>query len=52
MSPLRLEIRKMVALGVPVAGTQLSTMLLGFVDTIMVGRVSVEALGAASLANV
>lgn len=52
MSPLRAEIRKMTALGVPVAATQLSTMLLGFVDTVMVGRVSVEAIGAASLANV
>ena len=52
MSALRSEIRKMVALGLPVAVTQLSTMLLGFVDTVMVGRVSVEAIGAASLANV
>ncbi len=52
MSPLRAEIRKMAALGVPVAATQLSTMLLGFVDTLMVGRVSVEAIGAAALANV
>ncbi len=52
MSPLRAEIRKMAALGIPVAATQLSTMLLGFVDTVMVGRVSVEALGAAALANV
>ncbi len=52
MSPMRLEIRKMIALGLPVAGTQLSTMLLGFVDTVMVGRVSVEAIGAAALANV
>ena len=52
MSPLRAEIRKMAALGVPVAATQLSTMLLGFVDTVMVGRVSVEAIGAVALANV
>ncbi len=52
MSPLRLEIRKMVALGLPVAGAQLSTMMLGVVDTIMVGRVSVEAIAAAALANV
>lgn len=52
MSPLRAEIRKMAALGLPVAATQLSTMLLGFVDTVMVGRVSVEAIAAASLASV
>jgi MATE family multidrug resistance protein len=49
---LRLEIRKLASLSLPVAATQLSTMLLGFVDTVMVGRVSVEALAAASLANV
>jgi MATE family multidrug resistance protein len=42
----------MVSLAVPVAATQLSTMLLGLVDTLMVGRVSVEALGAAAIANV
>jgi MATE family multidrug resistance protein len=42
----------MLALGLPVAATQLSTMLLGFVDTVMVGRVSVEAIGAAAIANV
>jgi MATE family multidrug resistance protein len=52
VSPLRAEIRKMAALGLPVAATQLSTMLLNFVDTLMVGRVSVEAIGAVSLANV
>ena len=33
-------------------GTQLSSMLLGLVDTLMVARVSVDALGALSLANV
>ncbi len=52
MPPLRLEIRTLATLALPVAGTQVSTMLLGLVDTAMVGRVSVEAIGAASLANV
>jgi MATE family multidrug resistance protein len=42
----------MLALGLPVAGTQVSSMLLGVVDAIMVGHVSVEAMAAASLANV
>ncbi|MCP4004398.1 MAG: MATE family efflux transporter [bacterium] len=42
----------MVALAVPVAATQLSGMLMGLIDTLMLGRVSVEALGAASIANV
>jgi MATE family multidrug resistance protein len=52
VSPLRAEVRKMLALGLPVAGTQVSTMLLGVVDAVMVGHVSVEAMAAASLANV
>jgi MATE family multidrug resistance protein len=52
MSPVRAEARKLASLAIPVAATQLSTMLLGLVDTIMVGRVSVEAIAAASLANV
>ena len=52
MSAVRAEIRKMVSLGAPVAATQLAGMLIGFVDTAMVGRVSVEALGAVAIANV
>ncbi len=52
MPPLRSEIRKLAGLGLPVAATQLSAMLMGVVDTAMVGRVSVEAIAAASLANV
>jgi MATE family multidrug resistance protein len=52
MSAYRSEIRKLATLSIPVAGTQLSTMLMGFVDTVMVGRVSVEAIAGASLANV
>jgi len=50
--PVAAEVRKLLSLAVPVAATQLSTMLLGFVDTVMVGRVSVDAIAAASLANV
>jgi MATE family multidrug resistance protein len=42
----------MLALGLPVAGTQVSTMLIGVVDAIMVGHVSVDAMAAAALANV
>ena len=52
MSPLRSEIRKMASLAAPVAATQLAGMMIGFVDTAMVGRVSVDALGAVALANV
>jgi MATE family multidrug resistance protein len=36
---------------VPVVLGLLGTMMMGFVDTLMVGRVSVEALAAAAIAN-
>jgi MATE family multidrug resistance protein len=42
----------MLALGLPVAGAQVSTMLISVVDAIMVGHVSVDAMAAAALANV
>src|SRR5262245_66547003 len=42
----------MASLAIPVAATQLASMMIGFVDTAMVGRVSVDALGAVALANV
>jgi len=52
MGPIRTEMRRLVALALPVAATQVSTMMLGVVDTLMVGRVSVSALAAASIGNV
>jgi MATE family multidrug resistance protein len=52
MSLLRAEIRKLASLALPVAATQVSGMLMGIVDTAMIGRVSIEALAAAALANV
>jgi len=51
-APWKSEARKLVSLAMPVAATQLSTMLMGFVDTVMVGRVGVEAIAAVALANV
>jgi MATE family multidrug resistance protein len=42
----------MLALGLPVAGAQVSTMLINVVDAIMVGHLSVDAMAAAALANV
>jgi MATE family multidrug resistance protein len=51
MSGTRGEIRRLAALALPVAATQVSTMLLGVVDTLVLGRFSVEALSAAALAN-
>jgi MATE family multidrug resistance protein len=52
MSLLRTEVRRVVALALPVAATQVGTMLLGFVDTLMLGRVGAEALAASAIANV
>lgn len=52
MHSVRVETRRLAALALPVAATQVSTMLLGVVDTLMLGRFSIEALSAASLANV
>lgn len=52
MPSLSYEIRRLVELALPVVVTQLATMLLGVVDTIMVGHVSREALAAAALGHV
>jgi len=46
------ETRRLTSLAIPVVVTQVSSMLLGVVDILMVGRVGVEALGAASLGRV
>jgi MATE family multidrug resistance protein len=52
VSPVRTEIRALLALALPAAATQLSTMLMGFVDTVLLGHVGVRELAAASIANV
>jgi MATE family multidrug resistance protein len=49
---IRLEAGRLLRLAVPVAAAQLATMLMGVVDTLMLGRFHVEALAAASIANV
>ncbi|WP_045118327.1 MATE family efflux transporter [Haliangium ochraceum] len=46
------EARHLIALGGPAALTQLGAMLLGVVDTLMVGRLGVHELDAVSLGNV
>jgi MATE family multidrug resistance protein len=51
MTPIRAEIRRLAALALPVAATQIGTMLLGVVDTLMLGRVDTQALAAAAIAN-
>jgi len=48
---LREETRTLFRLSLPVITAQLGTMMMGIVDTAMVGRVNVEALAASSLAN-
>lgn len=45
------ELRRLVRLSLPVMAAQVGGMLLGTVDTIMVGRVGVDALAAASIGN-
>ena len=50
-SDWRGELRRLTQLGLPIAGAQLATMLMGLVDTIMLGRYSTDAMAAAFLAN-
>jgi MATE family multidrug resistance protein len=45
------EIRRLSQLALPIAGAQLATMLMSFVDTVMLGRYSTEAMAAAVIAN-
>jgi len=49
MGPTRGEISTLVRLAVPVVGTQVAAMLMGVVDTIMLGSVGPHALAAAGL---
>jgi MATE family multidrug resistance protein len=51
MSSAMREVRKLASLALPVMAAQFGSMLLGTVDTMMVGRVSGEALAAAAIAN-
>lgn len=47
----RQEFGRLAQLGVPIALAQLATMLMGFVDTLMLGRYSTDALAAAVTSN-
>jgi len=47
----RTELRALLRLGLPVAITQLGMMLLGVVDTMMVGRLGTTTLDAAALGS-
>jgi MATE family, multidrug efflux pump len=46
------EFRALIRLALPVVVVQLGLMLMGVVDTMMVGRLSAQALGAVALGNV
>jgi MATE family multidrug resistance protein len=48
---LRAEFRAMLRLALPIVAVQLGQMLMGVVDTLMVGRLSAEALAAVALGN-
>lgn len=50
-TPARAELTAMSRLALPVVAVQVGLMLLGVVDTIMVGRVSAEALAGVALGN-
>lgn len=52
MRPDRSDLEAVARLAVPVAGVQLALMSMGLVDTLMVGRVSAEDLGAVALGNI
>jgi len=47
----RFEIRRVLVLALPVMIAQVGSMLLGTVDTMMVGRIGEDALAAAALGN-
>jgi MATE family multidrug resistance protein len=48
---IRAELRPMFALAWPVAAAELGWMAMGLVDTMMVGRVGAEAIGAVSIGS-
>lgn len=51
MAPKHSEFRALLTIAVPVVTVQVGLMLMGVVDTLMVGRVSAAALAAVSLGN-
>jgi multidrug resistance protein, MATE family len=49
-SPIFSEVKQFLNLAIPLAGVQLSQAAIGFVDTLMMGRIGVETLAAGGLA--
>jgi multidrug resistance protein, MATE family len=50
-TPRRADFQALLRLAVPIVLIQLGTMLMGVVDTVMVGRVSPQALASVALGN-
>jgi multidrug resistance protein, MATE family len=50
--PSRQEIRSLMRLALPIVTVQVGLMMMGVVDTLMVGRVSAAALAAVALGNI
>jgi MATE family multidrug resistance protein len=48
---IRTELRPMIRMAAPLAMAELGWMIMGFVDTVMAGRLSPAAIGAGSLGN-
>ncbi len=48
---IRRELKETLVLALPVVGSQLGLMSMGFVDTVMVGRLGPEALAAVALGS-
>lgn len=46
-----LEMRRTIGLGMPIVAGMVGHMIIGLIDTMMVGRVSVDALAAAALVS-
>jgi multidrug resistance protein, MATE family len=49
--PIRREVKEFFKLALPLAGVQLSQAAIGFVDTLMMGRIGLETLAAGGLAS-
>ena len=52
VSEVSVELRRLAVLAAPIIVTQVGTMMMGVVDTIMVGGIGKDALAAAALGNV
>ena len=49
--PTRTELREMLSIAAPVVVVQVGLQVMGFVDTLMVGRLSADALAGVALGN-